>query len=135
MTGDELDRAIDFLLKSQATLEARIEQVNKKLGERIQETSQRIQETNQQLAELNNLVSLQGQTVTNFIQVTARRFEQHDEMIREIKETDRRISEAIEMLAEADIVHAAAQSQTDERLDALINTVERYISGRGEGRP
>ena len=31
MTSEEMERAIDFLLKSQATLEARIEQVNKNL--------------------------------------------------------------------------------------------------------
>jgi hypothetical protein len=37
MTGEEMERAIDFLLKSQANLEARIEQVNRDLGERIAE--------------------------------------------------------------------------------------------------
>lgn len=139
MTGDELDRAIDFLLKSQATLEARIEQVNQHLSERIEEVNkklgERIEETNRQLVDLKNLAGEQGQTLTHFIQVATHSFEQHDETTREIKETNRRMSKAIGMLAEADIAHAAAQSRADERLDALINTVERYISGRGEGQP
>ncbi len=128
MTGDELDRAIDFLLKAGARCEARIEQVNQNLSERIEETTR-------QLADLKNLVGEQGQTLNHFIQVAARRFEQHDETIREIKETNRRIAKAIDMLAEADIAHAAAQSRTDERLDVLVNTVERYIGGRREGQP
>jgi hypothetical protein len=32
MTGDEMERAIDFLLKSQANLEARIGQVNARIN-------------------------------------------------------------------------------------------------------
>jgi ABC-type transporter Mla subunit MlaD len=37
MTGEEMERAIEFLLQNQATLEGRIEQVNRDLGERIGE--------------------------------------------------------------------------------------------------
>lgn len=47
MTGEEMERAIDFLLKSQATLEARIEQVNQNLSEQIGEL-------NNSIAELKN---------------------------------------------------------------------------------
>jgi hypothetical protein len=36
MTGEEMERAIDFLLRSQANLEARIEQVNANLGAKIE---------------------------------------------------------------------------------------------------
>jgi deoxyribodipyrimidine photolyase len=39
MSGEEMERAIDFLLKSQANLEQRIEQVNSNLGARIAETN------------------------------------------------------------------------------------------------
>jgi hypothetical protein len=42
VTGEEMERAIDFLLKSQANLEARIEQVNANLGERIEQTSRQL---------------------------------------------------------------------------------------------
>lgn len=127
MTGDELDRAIDFLLKAGARCEARIEQVNQNLGDRIEETRQ--------------LLAEYARTQSNFIQVVTRRFEQqdeinrqHDETIQELKETNRRIAETIRMLAEADRTQAAAQSRTDERLDILVNTVERYISGRRDGQ-
>lgn len=37
MTGEEMERAIEFLLQNQATLEERIEQVNRDLGGRIAE--------------------------------------------------------------------------------------------------
>lgn len=37
MTGEEMERAIEFLLQNQATLEECIEQVNRDLGGRIAE--------------------------------------------------------------------------------------------------
>src|ERR1044072_6634994 len=42
MTGEEMERAIDFLLKSQANLEQRIEQVNTNLGTRIEELATKL---------------------------------------------------------------------------------------------
>lgn len=42
MTGEEMERAIDFLLRSQANLEARIEQVNANLGAKIEELTQAV---------------------------------------------------------------------------------------------
>lgn len=50
MTNEEMERTIDFLLKSQANLEARIEQVNENLGARIEETNKQLAQTNEQLA-------------------------------------------------------------------------------------
>lgn len=42
MTGEEMERAIDFLLKSQASLEARIEQVNTNLGAQIARLAEKV---------------------------------------------------------------------------------------------
>jgi hypothetical protein len=89
MTGEEMERAIDFLLKSQANLEARIEQVNENLGARIGET-------NRQLGDYANMQ-------TTLIQVVTRTFE----------------------------AQAAINKRTDERLNALILTVEKLASERG----
>ena len=120
MTGEEMERAIDFLLKSQANLEARIDQVNTNLGARIDETSaqlaqtnRQLAETNRQLAETNRLVRLQGDTLSTFIEVTTSAFND---------------------LAAAQSRLTAAQERTDERLNALINVVEKHISEGGHGR-
>lgn len=96
MTGEEMERAIDFLLKSQANLEARIEQVNTNLGVRIDETNRQLAETNRQLGDYANMQ-------TTLIQVVTRTFESQ----------------------------AAINRRTDERLNALIVTVEKLIDGRG----
>ena len=54
MTGEEMERAIDFLLRSQANLEARIEQVNANLGA--------------QIAELTGVVRMQTDSQSQFNQ-------------------------------------------------------------------
>ncbi|MET0625690.1 MAG: hypothetical protein ABW250_22335, partial [Pyrinomonadaceae bacterium] len=82
--------------KSQANLEARIEQVNVNLGARIDETDRQIAETNRQL---NEFASMQ----TTFIQVVTRTFEAQD----------------------------AINKRTDDKLNALIDTVNRMLGGLG----
>src|SRR5687767_2843323 len=65
MTGEELERAIDFLLKSQANLEARIEQVNANLGARIEETNRQLAETDRRLGEYASMQTTLVQVVTS----------------------------------------------------------------------
>jgi ABC-type transporter Mla subunit MlaD len=99
MTGEELERAIDFLLKSQANLEARIEQVNTNLSERIEEVntnlSARIEQTSQQLGAF-------ADTQAEFIRVVTRTFETQGEFNRR---TDERLNALI----------ATAERLLDER--------------------
>jgi chromosome segregation ATPase len=114
MTGEEMERAIDFLLKSQANLEARIEQVNANLGARINETNRQLGETNRQLGETN----------------------------RQLGETNRQLSEyagmqttLIEVVTRTFEAQAAINKRTDERLNTLIDTVEKMVSGGLGGKP
>src|ERR1044071_6281945 len=105
MTGDEFERAIDFLFQGQANLEARIEEVDRRLGARIEEVDQRlgarIEETNRQLAETNRQLGEYSHMQTTLIQVVTRTFE----------------------------ARAVINRRTDEKVDALIDTVNRMLSG------
>lgn len=74
MTGEEMERAIDFLLKSQSNLEQRIEQVNNNLGARLEETG--------------NLLGEYARTQTQLIQTMTSTFEAQAEINRR---TDARI--------------------------------------------
>ena len=111
MTGEEMERAIDFLLKSQAILETRIEQVNANLGATIEEVDRRlgarIEETNRQLADMGKLLGEYTQMQTTLVQVVTRTFD-----------------------AQVDL-----NSRTDEKLNALIDTVNRMLSGGQGGNP
>lgn len=57
MTGEEMERAIEFLLQNQATLEQRVER-----------TQQQISETQQQLGELTAVVRMQADSQGQFNQ-------------------------------------------------------------------
>jgi len=107
MTGEEMERAIDFLLKSQANLEARIEQVNANLGVRIDETNRQLAETDRRLAETNRQLGEFASMQTAFIQVVTRTFEAQDVINR----------------------------RTDDKLNVLIDTVNRMLGGGLGGNP
>ncbi|MDQ3919199.1 MAG: hypothetical protein M3348_12055 [Acidobacteriota bacterium] len=123
MTNDEMERAIDFLLKSQANLEQRIEQVNANLGARIEEVAARVEDTSRLLGEM-------AQTQNQFTQVVTRTFEtqaQSNESLRagitELTAKQSRTEETLVRLAEA-------QAHTDRRFGALIDIAQRDRNGQ-----
>jgi hypothetical protein len=65
VTGEEMERAIDFLLKSQANLEARIEQVNANLGAQLSQAVESI-------SELNRVVQMQSTSQAELNQMLTR---------------------------------------------------------------
>jgi hypothetical protein len=131
MTGEESERAIEFLLKSQASLEG-------------------------QIAETNRIVQMHAETQTEFIQIVTKAL---GDLADAQRRAEARASEAFSNLAEAQrradaraaeaISHLAdAQRRTDERiakveersarryddidarLDRLVGVVERLAGGR-----
>lgn len=127
MTGEEMERAIDFLLKSQANLEARIEQVNTNLSARIEDTSRQLAETDRQVAETNKQLAETDKQVAE----TDRRLAKTNMLLGEYASTQ---TSFIQVVTRTFDTQAAINRRTDERLNALIDTVERIISGRGEGQ-
>jgi len=81
MTGEEMERAIEFLLKSQADISARQDR------------------TDAQIAETSRQLQAYAETQSEFIQLTSRNID----------------------------ALAAAQGQTDERLNKLIGLFEQHI--------
>ena len=119
MTGDEMERAIEFLLQSQASLEA-------------------------QIAETNKIVQLNAETQTAFIQIVTRHIEAQGEInaslrasIKQnevsIKQADARIKQGDVRIEQGDTRIKQADTRinhTDTRLDRIEALVERYIEGR-----
>jgi len=81
MTGEEMERAIEFLLQSQANLEAQVVEIG------------------QQVAETGRQLSAHAETQSEFIEITSRNID----------------------------ALAAAQAQTDARLNKLIGLFEQHI--------
>ena len=106
MTGEEMERAIEFLLQSQANFDARLEQ------------------TNQQVAETSRQLQAYAETQTEFIQIVTGHIQAQVEINASLRESIRELKEMQRELK-------GTQSRTDERLDRLADTVERFIT---EGR-
>jgi predicted S18 family serine protease len=138
MTGDEVERSIEYLLKNQATLETQLER-----------TSLQIEETNKRFEETNKRLDMYAETQTEFIQVVTRHIEAQGEintslrgMVGELAASRESMNARLDRLVESQ-EHtntqidklAAAQMRTDARLDKLAETVERFITEGRNGKP
>jgi ABC-type transporter Mla subunit MlaD len=65
MTGEEMERALEFLLQSQANYDARLEQTNA----RLEQTNAQLEQTNEQVAETSRQLQAYAETQTEFIQI------------------------------------------------------------------
>ena len=105
MTGEEMERAIEFLLQSQANFEVRLTAFDARL-ERMQE---QLEETNRQLQSVAETQTQFIQTVTQFIESQSRINENQARINAELRATQTRIANA---------------------LDSLATTVQRFVEGR-----
>jgi chromosome segregation ATPase len=105
MTREEMARTMAFILEQQAQASASIAQIQ-----------------------------------SNMAEITSKQAESNSTMARLTERTDRNAAGITALLAIAEMhereitENRAAQARTDERLNALINTVERYISERRNGK-
>jgi septation ring formation regulator EzrA len=106
MTGEEMERTMAFILEQQAQASASNAQTQSTMAE-ITSTMARLTD---RLDRLTERTDRNAEGITALLAIA----EMHEREITENRETQ-----------------AEAQSRTDERLNALINAVERYI---GEGR-
>ncbi|HKP73098.1 MAG TPA: hypothetical protein VJT82_09195 [Pyrinomonadaceae bacterium] len=120
MTGEEMERAIEFLLQGQAKHDAQ-------LGE----LTDRVNQLTQQVAETNRIVQLHAETQSEFIQIVTNSFER---LASAQASADKKIAEAQTQIAEtnarsdARIAEMNARAaETDARLDRIASLMERHI--------
>ena len=111
MTGEEMERAIEFLIGNQARFDARLE-----------ETNQQIAQTNRQLAQTNQRLEAFAESQAQLIQVVTRTFEAQNR----INEDTRRWQEESQRSQDA---AWAAIRQTEQTVDRLAEIVRRQIEG------
>ena len=117
MTNDEVERSIEFLLKSQASFEARLQQMN----EQQARTDRQVAETGRQVANLSQRVEALSETQTEFILVVKGFMEEQAEINRSCRDSIRLIGANAEELS-------ASQQRADERIDRLAKTVGELSS-------
>ena len=108
MTNEDLERAMNFMLKSQADFEARLAQNEASFKAQMEQHNRR-------MADLDMRLGVFADIQSDMIRVMTRTFEAQAR----INDT---VSSAIAQLTES-------QAQTDRRLDALIDIVRRERNG------
>lgn len=111
MTNEEIERAFDFLVKSQAAFDVR----QAAFDARQAAFDTRLEQTNQQIAEMSKQIQIYAETQTAFIQIVTRTLEAQAEINTSLRAAIARTDERV--------------NKTDERLDRLAAMVERNISG------
>jgi hypothetical protein len=89
MTGEEMERAIEFLLQSQANYESRLADI-----------SARQDRTDEQIAETNRIIRLNAETVTTFLETVTRSLEAQDKINATLRAADARTDERLNKLLE-----------------------------------
>lgn len=112
MTNEEMERAIEFLLKSQADLNAQIGRTNEQLAQ-----------TNRQLGGFADTQAEIMRVMTRTLESQAQINDSLRASIRDLSAAQRRTEEAVARLAES-------QAQSDQRLDALIDIVRERLEGQ-----
>lgn len=113
MTGEEMERAIEFLLRSQANFEARLDRSQADFEARLVRLETGLEQTNQNVAEMSKQLQSYAETQTEFIQI---------------------VGNAIQGLTAAVERTNENLVRTDERLNNLAGLVERIITeGRNNG--
>jgi septal ring factor EnvC (AmiA/AmiB activator) len=97
MTSDEMQNAIEFLLRNQANFEVQLEKTNQQLtrtdeqlartDEQLARTDEQLARTDQQLEQTNQRVSLLAKTQTEFIQAMVQHVEAQGEINANMRRT------------------------------------------------
>jgi chromosome segregation ATPase len=126
---EKVDKLSDAHTKSEAR-SVRIEQSNALLLEMISRHDERLDSFSEQQAQLSEqqaqLIEAQRKSEARSVRV--------EETVALLIEVIRRHNERLDTLSENVETLVEAQKETGERLNALINTVERYIDGGRNGR-
>ena len=130
MNGEEMQRAIEFLLEHQATLEQRIEQTNAQLAqtnEQLAQTNEQLAQTNAQLGELSRQVGALSDQVSAYAETQSEFIEIATRSIEALTAAQLRTERAVVQLAKR-------QDETDARLDRLTVLIERFVTGGRNGQ-
>ncbi len=115
MTGDELDRAIEFLLQSQASSDARLGRLEAAMAASQEKFDRQVQETNQ-------LIEQNSRQIAALAEVAAQHSVQIEQNSAQLKHLMSVVAETVE-----------AQRRNSQDIDALVKLVGGVIEGRNGG--
>ena len=129
MTGEEMERAIEFLLKNQAAFDAKFEVEREKTNQQIRDLAAGHQQTREFLDEITEIVAQNAQQIaqnSRDIAQNSRDIAQNSRDIAQNSQQSRHINEVLLNVAEG-------QNRNREEIDVLVKLVGGVIEG-GNGK-
>jgi chromosome segregation ATPase len=123
MTSDEMQGAIEFLLKNQANFEVQLEKTNLQL----ERTDQQLERTNQQLQLTDQRVSLLAETQTEFIQTMLGHVEAQVDINGDMRRTMKELAQAQRSTTQELSELAQAQRQTQREISDLTKIIASLV--------
>jgi len=126
----DVDRTIEFLLKNQARMDARFDAKFAKADQRFAQAEKRLDRLERGLAENSRTVAQNNRIVTQLARsgVTLRS---------DVRKTERNLAEGAERTSQIEKNLAKVSeglSEIDDKLNALVDIVDRQIRGNGRQR-
>ena len=118
MTGEEMEKAIGFILNSQASFETRLQ----KTSEQIERTGKQIEQTSKQTQETDRKLGMLLDSQNEFMATVLKQIEAQGEV-------NNTLRKGIREIADSQHEVAGAQAETNKRLAALTTAIERYMEG------
>ena len=123
MTSDEMERAIEFLLKNQAAFEARFEAESEQTNQQIRDLTTGLQQTKEFLDELGQIVAQNSQDIARNSENIARNTENIERNSQQIERNAQQLKHLSNIVANM----AEGQNRRDEEIDALFKLVGGLI--------
>lgn len=117
MTSEELERAIDFLLKSEARSDTRLEAYVQEGKERQDRTDEQIAQTNKALKQLTDRLDAFADTQAELVRVLTRSIEEGERF----RDSQKRINESLVRVYEA---QSKSQTRAEESLATSLTRAE-----------
>ncbi|HKR01075.1 MAG TPA: hypothetical protein VJT09_10400 [Pyrinomonadaceae bacterium] len=148
MNNDEIQSAIEFLLKNQASFEVQLEKTNRQMeqtnqqiartdeqlartDEQLARTDAQLARTNEQLAQTDLRVSFLAETQTEFIQAMLGHVEAQREINADVRQMMRELAQARQSTQQETSGLAQAQQSTQQQISELAQvqqSTQRDIS-------
>jgi chromosome segregation ATPase len=119
MTSDEIERNIAFIIEHQARFDSDIERINEAIAS-----------INETLAKHNDAIAGLNDAIAGLIRVSHGLLDHQKAMETRQAAAENQMSEIRTEMKEL----ARAQKSTDQRLNVLIDVVEKHISSHEQGR-
>ena len=127
MTNEEMQNTMQFILEQQAHLTIKIDKITEKV-DKLAEKIDKLAENSDKLAEAQIVYERRTTRLEESFQMLVQLAANVDGRLDALTEAQSRTGEQLARTGEQ-------LAETDKRLNALIETVERYISGGRNGHP